>query len=457
MSKYPFRVVKSTVTKVTNATFLEEVAKLAPQFKQIAARDSANIFTEAGFEAMSQLPTGHDNVSDFYSVALMVGLQFVDYAKFNSKADEIGVLERFALPLAEYIQRNRIGRIQNVNPAWKGLKDGDSVDPYIVKKPEVIQDFYGGKNEAYQAIITFQEFDLKRGWLTEGGIGEIVGAIYNMVDLNRAEYEYGLVMNGLHAALSSETHPMQGTQKIALVTPDSAPANYTADTFTKAELIDLVENTLNIGEAFEASVSLTTFNSAKYPSKADTKDLVMLVRTGYKAKIRTMLADVYHDENLKIPFDMKVVENFGGLVPYDSDNAKLTPIYSKLGEMVGYITEAAAAEHPNAYAVYNEANDTWGVVDGATSLGPVVAVNAVDHYVDPHEKTVAVIVEKGLLFELIQNPFNVRSIFNPRGEYTNTFFNQLDNFMGYNYTKTLIEIDRVDAQGRSAGKNSSKG
>ena len=77
MSKYPFRVVKSTVTKVTNATFLEEVAKLAPQFKQIAARDSANIFTEAGFEAMSQLPTGHDNVSDFYSVALMVGLQFV--------------------------------------------------------------------------------------------------------------------------------------------------------------------------------------------------------------------------------------------------------------------------------------------------------------------------------------------------------------------------------------------
>ena len=441
MSKYPFKTVASTVTKMSNSDFLAKVAELAPQFQEIASKVAKTGFTESNFEAMSQLPTGQDNVTNFYSIACLVGMQFVDYAGFKNKVDEIGVIERLAMPFAEYIQRNRVRRIKNVNPAWKGLKDGDSVDPFIVRKPEIDQDYYGGKNVAYQTFVTMQEFDLKRGWLTENGIGEIVGAVFKMIDLDRAEFDYSLYKEALNGAINSSSHPLQGSQKMELVAPASTPANYTADTFTKPELVDMVENLLNIGEAIETNVTLTTFNAAKYPMPLNTGDLVMMVRPGYKAKIRTMLADVYHDENLKIPFDMKVVENFGGLVPYDSDNAELQPVYDALGAMVGYVKKSYTNV---SEATYDATNDKYTVRYGAQqgSTADVTPESGVDHYVDPNEKVVAVIAQKGLIFELIQNPFNVRPIFNPRGEYTNTFFNQLDNYLGVNYTKALITISR---------------
>lgn len=445
MSKYPFKTVASTVTKMSNADFLTKVAELAPQFKEVASKVAKEGFTESNFEAMSQLPTGQDNVSNFYSIACLVGMQFVDYAGFKNKVDEIGVIERLAMPFAEYIQRNRVKRIKNVNPAWKGLKDGDSVDPYIVRKPEIEQDYYGGKNVAYQTFITMQEFDLKRGWLTENGIGNIVGAVFNMIDLDRAEFDYGLYKEALNGAISSSTHPLQGSQKIELAAPAATVANFTAATFSKDELIELVEDLIDIGEAIESNVTLTTFNAAKYPMPLNTSDLVMMIRPGYKAKIRTLLADVYHDENLKIPFDMKVVENFGGLVPYDSDNAELQPVYDSLGAMVGYVKKSYTNV---SAATYDATNDKYTVHYGAQqgSTADVTPESGVDHYVDPNEKVIAVLAQKGLIFELIQNPFNVRPIFNPRGEYTNTFFNQLDNYLGVNYSKALITISRQQAE-----------
>lgn len=445
MSKYPFKTVASTVTKMSNADFLTKVAELAPQFKEIASKVAKEGFTESNFEAMSQLPTGQDNVSNFYSIACLVGMQFVDYAGFKNKVDEIGVIERMAMPFAEYIQRNRVKRIKNVNPAWKGLKDGDSVDPYVVRKPEIEQDYYGGKNVAYQTFITMQEFDLKRGWLSENGIGEIVGAVFNMIDLDRAEFDYALYKEALNGAINSSAHALQGSQKFELAAPKSTVANFTAATFTKDELIELVEDLIDIGEAIESNVTLTTFNAAKYPMPLNTSDLVMMIRPGYKAKIRTMLADVYHDENLKIPFDMKVVENFGGLVPYDSDNAELQPVYDSLGAMVGYVKKSYTNV---SAATYDETNDKYTVKYGAQqgSTADVTPESGVHHYVDPNEKVIAVLAQKGLIFELIQNPFNVRPIFNPRGEYTNTFFNQLDNYLGVNYSKALITISRQQAE-----------
>lgn len=445
MSKYPFKTVASTVTKMSNADFLTKVAELAPQFKDVASKVAKEGFTESNFEAMSQLPTGQDNVSNFYSIACLVGMQFVDYAGFKNKVDEIGVIERLAMPFAEYIQRNRVKRIKNVNPAWKGLKDGDSVDPYVVRKPEIEQDYYGGKNVAYQTFVTMQEFDLKRGWLTENGIGEIVGAVFNMIDLDRAEFDYGLYKEALNGAINSTSHALQGSQKLELAAPSASVANFTAATFSKDELIELVEDLIDIGEAIESNVTLTTFNAAKYPMPLNTSDLVMMIRPGYKAKIRTLLADVYHDENLKIPFDMKVVENFGGLVPYDSDNAELQPVYDSLGAMVGYVKKSYTNV---SAATYDATNDKYIVKYGAQqgSTADVTPESGVDHYVDPNEKVIAVLAQKGLIFELIQNPFNVRPIFNPRGEYTNTFFNQLDNYLGVNYSKALITISRQQAE-----------
>ena len=446
MSKYPFKTVASTVTKMSNADFLQKVAELAPQFKEVASRVAKEGFTESNFEAMSQLPTGQDNVTNFYSIACLVGMQFVDYAGFKNLVDELGIIERMAMPFGQYIQRNRVKRIKNVNPAWKELKDGDSVDPYVVRKPEIEQDYFGGKNVTYQNFITMQDWDLKAGWLSENGIGEIVGAVFNMIDLDRAQFDYAIFNEALNGAINSTDHPLQGSQKLELAAPTSTVANFTAATFTKEELLDLVRVTRGVGTAINTNVTLTTFNAAKYPMPVKTSDLVMLVRAGYLTEIERIL--VFNDFNkdvLKIPFEMKEVQNFGGLVPFDSDNAELQPVYDSLGAMVGYVKKSYTNV---SAATYDETNDKYTVKYGAQqgSTADVTPESGVDHYVDPNEKVIAVIAQKGLIFELIQNPCNVRPIFNPRGEYTNTFFNQLDNYLGVNYTKALITISRQQAE-----------
>ena len=62
--------------------------------------------------------------------------------------------------------------------------------------------------------------------------------------------------------------------------------------------------------------------------------------------------------------------------------------------------------------------------------------------VDPNADVIAVIAQKGLVFETIQNPLNVRSVFNGRGEYVNTFFNEKNNGINYDHTKNLITISK---------------
>lgn len=446
MSKYPFKTVASTVTKMSNADFLQKVAELSPQFKEIAAKVTKEGFTEGTFEAMSQLPTQGSAVTEFYRVACLVGMQFVDYAGFRNKVDELGIVEKIAMPLGRYVERNRVGRIKNVNPAWKGLKDGDSPDQFQVRRPEILQDFYAGAPIDYSNFITIEDFgDLKKAWLTENGIGNIVGAIFNMIDLDRAEFDYTVFKEALAKAINSTDHPLQGSQKIELAAPTATVANFTAATFTKAELIDLVENLIDIGEAIESSVTTTEFNAAKYPMPLDTSDLVMLVRTGYKAKIRTLLADVYHDENLKIPFDMKVVETFVPLVPFDSSNAELQPVYDGLGAMVGYVKKSYTNV---STATYDATNDKYTVTYGAQggSTTDVTPESGVDHYVDPLEKTVCILCQKSLIFELMQNPPVVRNSLNNRALYENVFFHQPDNYVGVNYTKALILINRQQAE-----------
>lgn len=405
------------MAKLTNAQFLTAVSKVAPEFKEMAAKNSRDVFTESGFQALQNLPGTEDAVTRFYNIALMVGLQTVEHAKFKDVLATMGILERLQMSMGAYKQENHVQRMKNVNPAFlgtdgKGLKNGDSVDPYVVRKPVIDQDYYG-LNWNYQNWFTLQDFDLRLGWITPGdGVQSIVSAIYEMVDLDRIETEYSKFFEVLNGAINSTTHPLTDTQQIKL---DSWAENPTDD-----EVEALIRVLKNIVEVFDSMPSVDIYNAGKYPNGADASDMTMLVKLGIKSRIDTLMAYVFGPEYLQFPIKVKAVPNFGGIKHYSASDTSFTteliPVTDKDGVYTGYYS-----------------------ADG-TESGQIAGADTVE--VDPNKDIIAVIAEKGVIFELIQNEMKVRPIINPRGEYQNTFFNQMNNGINYNHNKNLITISK---------------
>lgn len=406
------------MSKLTNAQFLTAVSKVAPEFKELAAKNARDVFTDAGFQSLSNIPGTEDAVTRFYNIALLVGLQTVEHARFKDVIASMGIMERLQMTMGAYKQENRVQRIKNVNPAWlgkdgKGLKNGDSVDPYVVRKPVIDQNYYG-LNWNYQNYFTLQDFDLKLGWVTPNdGIQSIVSAIYEMVDLDRIETEYAKFFEVLNGALNSTAHPLTDTQQLEL-------ASWTDGAETDAEIKSLIEVLKNIVEVFDSMPSVDIYNAGQYPNGADASDMTMLVRLGIKSKVDTLMAYVFGPEYLQFPIKVKAVPNFGGIKHYASSDTEheteLIPVTDDAGVYTGFYS-----------------------ADG-TETEQVAEADTVE--VDPNADIVAVIAQKGVIFELIQNEMRVRPIINPRGEYQNTFFNQMNNGINYNHYKNLITVSK---------------
>lgn len=405
------------MAKLTNTQFLTAVSKVAPEFKELAAKNARDVFTEAGYQSLQNIPGTEDAVTRFYNIALLVGLQTVEHAKFKDVLASMGILERLQMTMGAYKQENRVQRIKNVNPAWlgsdgTGLKNGDSVDPYVVRKPVIDQNYYG-LNWNYQNFFTLQDFDLKLGWVTPNdGIQSIVSAIYEMVDLDRLETEYSKFFEVLNGAIHSTDHALADTQQIVLDSWSATP--------TDEDVKSLIRVLKNIVEVFDSMPSVDIYNAGKYPNGADASDMTMLVRVGIKSKIDTVMAYVFGPEYLQFPIKVKAVPNFGGIKHYAASDktfkTELVPVTDKDGVYTGFYS-----------------------ADG-TETGQIAEADTVE--VDPNEDIIAVIAQKGVIFELIQNEMKVRPIINPRGEYQNTFFNQMNNGINYNHFKNLITISK---------------
>ena len=422
----------TSLTKLTNADFLEAVADRAPQFSALASKKSSEIFTTEGFEALSHIYSANgDPVTDFYQVALLVGLQYVDMVDFSNPLDDMNLIERFNMDLGAYMQRSRVKRIKNVSPAFKGLKNGDSPDQYEVRKPEIIQDYYH-LNWNYQNFVSLQDFDLKQGWLKENGIGEITAAVFNMIGLDRVETEYAKFFEVLSGAINSTDHPLQNTQIMEL------GAALTSEAGVRA----FVKFVKNVARSIKAVPSTDMYNAAKYPNgNAAASKMVILVREGVLSQIEDVLGYAFNPEKLSLPFEIKEVPNFGGMTMCAAaDDATLQPVYDKNGVVVGGIDASATV---NSYATQRSSDGRWivNITSGGVTADTTIA--ELDRGEVVYEDTtnadiVAVIIERGAIFELIQNEMTAEPARNARGMYVNTWFNQPNNGIGYNHDKNLI-------------------
>ena len=421
-----------TLRAMSNADFLAEVAARAPQFKELASQKAEDVFSEAGFEALSNIYSANGNpVSDFYNVALLVGLQYVDMVQFSNPLDEYGIVERFNMDMGAYMERFRVGRIKNVSPGWIGLEDGDTRDDLEVRKANIITDFYG-RNWNYQNWITLQDFDLKGGWLRENGIAETNAAIYNMIGLDRVETEYAKFFEVLSGAINSVAHPLQDSQVMTLAGDLTSEANVRA----------FIKFVKNVARSISAVPSTDMYNAAKYPNGNDAKNrMVILVREGVLSEIEDVLGYAFNPEKLSLPFEIHEVPNFGGMTLYDSTGTtKLQVVYDKNGVAVGGVDAAATV---NGYATKRKSDGRYivNITSGGATADTTFAefdrgeTTEVD---ETNADIVAVLIERGAIFELIQNEMKVEVKRSFRGQYDNTWFSQPNNGTNYNHTKNLV-------------------
>lgn len=375
---------------ITNLDLLKYVEQKSPQFKSLTGRITADTFTEVGYERVRS--TDVNALAEFYGLTMRVYLQFINVAEIKDPLEIGGFGEVFDNPMGGFIQREAITRIKPVSPAWKKLQDGQSIDPFIVRKGHVEERFWK-QNFDFQTMLTIpDDFVMKQMFITTYGISTFVEGQIAQLRNSYAVQKYLAKKEAIDAFLNGTVDALQDSQTVTV--------DY-ADAPTDEQMINLILTIKNIISNMATVPSTSAYNAMKFDSSQDVSRMKLLIRVGFKNELALkVLRNSYNAETLNLPVDVIEVDNFGGLVPYKEAEftTQLYPVYDKLGTVLGFAETANQVGQENV--TVNEENVFWK---------------------DPHADVLAILADKGLIFSSYQNGVQMNTIYNPRGLYTNYF------------------------------------
>lgn len=349
-------------------------------------------------------------MNDWTNTILAVYLNKVEGVKAKNPWDKEGIIERFYVPFAGLKQNMYVRVKPPMNPKFKTLTDGSSVDQQTITKGSV-EDIFYTFNDDYQNEITIPDNKIKSAVNSEFGMSEIIGGYMQGLKSQYIEWEKTHIANVVNEMLNSVVHPINDSQKITL--PMST--NVTRD-----QLKGLVAAVNNSVEAQELEAT-SAFNIASFPKVLDREDLVFVTLPGLKTTLQTQLLEsAFNKEELNMDIKTVVVPNFGGLIPSTDGTLanQVYPKYDTLGRITGYTT------------------DSDGLID---YNGPV-------SYYDPNASVIGIIMEKGTLFIDEQNPYVVEpSVHNAAGKYQNFWASKENVGFHYDMYKNVIVIYKTSS------------
>lgn len=399
--------------KFTNAEMWNALRAKYPSFKSITSKATDDFFSERGWGEISRnnIPA----LNEFFELSMRVAFQKIDIAKVKTRLKDSGLVETYGTENGNYLQRVSMEVIKPLSPAYRGLKNGDSVDPFVVRKPEAKERFFQ-KNSDYASGITIQDFQIKNIFLNQSGMSAFIAGIMAGLENGYREQMELNVYKCLHEAINSQDKPLQDTQKITLT-------SWTDGGATEAELLDFITQLQDLATAMDTSITQKGFNANEFETAVDKEDHIVLVRAGIMNQIKRMKAlNVHYGEGsnmLEIPFKVVEVQDFGGQQYYfgDTTDYPLYPHYDSLGAVDGWALSVGGDKEKSL-------ND------------PAVRV------VDTDADILAVVAQKGVIFENIVNPYNVEVARNSRGLYNNYWASAPDNTIAYDANYDLITISK---------------
>lgn len=394
---------------LSNSELWNAVRKSFPNFASHTAEATKETFTENGFEKMKSWDAS--TLNDFFQLSMRVWLNLVNISHAKDPLENKGFGEFFENSYGGYIQRMATTTVKPVSPAYKGLADGGTLDPFVVRKPDTAERFFK-QNFDYQSMITIpDEYAMKQIFVAEHGMSEFMSGIMEGLKNGYVIQKYNNKLEALNTAINSTVTPLKTTQKIK--------TTITADDPTSDELVDFLRAVADVISSMTVAPQTNAFNALGFDSTQEVGRLKLLVRPSIANAIKMItLAGTYNPQYLNLDVDTIAVPNFGGLIPY-SDEAYTTrvyEVYDALGAVIGYnTTEGATAVTVEADSVY------WK---------------------DPNEGVNAVLADKGVIFECRQNGYTVEPIRNPRGLYTNYWASSPNNTVAYDALYNLVTFNQ---------------
>lgn len=412
------------LAKISNSEFWDKARAFSPNFKSHTAEGTAIEFTEKGFEAI-QL-SGTQTLNEFFEISMRVSFQILNVSRARNPLADKGLIQVYDTPNGGFIQRMAVNSLKPVSPAYKGLRNGDSVDPFVVRKPEISERFFE-MNFDYQNLVTVQEHQMRTMFINEYGMGQLLSGILEGLANGYSVQEYVNTKEAINTAINSTD--IKDTQVITVTG--------WSDTPSKAEMTEFVLALKNIATRLETTAQTGAFNELGFETVVAPEDHVLLLRAGVRGAIDTgLMVGAFNPDYLSLPFEVIEVDDFGGLVPYSANNAELKPVYDNLGERVGYIPASATTDGP-AYLD----GSTWYV--DISSVKTAVIIEPAS-WIDPNANVLAVLMQKGAIFETAQNPYTVQPIYNPRGLYTNYIANRPNTGIHYDKLYNVIKVEKGD-------------
>lgn len=408
------------------------LVKTTPTYKRWTSKLTDEIFTSAGFEELYN--NDYKLLEDFFGLSVRVVLNKIRSVNAVIPSTYKAIVEEFATEEGGITQRINIHPIKPVSPKFRNLQDGMSIDPYTVRKPKTDERFYK-QNFDYSSFITLQDINLKKMFIQEDGIFTYVEGITKSFNEGYYIQKYEMFRNMINLTIHSTQFPMQQTQ-IYNGTTNPELANIDSDSPVDAQAAyrKFVQIIDNLNAFMKANPMADTLNAKKFMHGMNSDDYVLMMRYSIYNLIKSyegvIGSGTGYIKNVieNLPFKVELVQDFGGItyVLASDHTTPLLPVYNKrTGEELGF----------------NQNGGEYDPLDTSDTNVPLPEDQI--EAVDPNANVFAILAERGVIFATQQNSYEVRSIYNPRGMYTNHFANQPNGSFNYDATYDMVVFSKA--------------
>lgn len=431
---------------LTNLQLWNYLRNKYPTFHSITSEGTKALFTSEGYEQLAQY--NQQALNDFFNLSLRVFLQKITVANVKDILDDQDFGESYAMTRGGGItQRMAIPTVMPVSPAYRNLQNGDSPDQFVVRKPESSEQFYK-QNFDYQSVITMpDEVMYKDMFIQEFGMSNyqagIMKALADGYKLQKQTNKFAAI----HAAINSVTFPLQDTQNFETADPisDITAVNSADKSVAYAsKYINFINLVNNIVDGMVYTPQTGAFNKAGFETTQDINRLKILCRPTLANGIKS-ISKLNSAEGMSLNIDAVKVPDFGGVITtltasetYTAGTVYLandsTPTYTEykaLTAAASTVTIAASLTGVVKTEIFDnfgtKVADAYYLAGGVASVGSgqaatsyttIYVPNKYRRTVDLDEDIIAVIADKGLIFENNQSPYTVEPARNVRGRYT---------------------------------------
>ena len=388
--------------KLTNS----EILKLCSDdesFEKITSKLTKEIFTQKGYEQLRN--NDYKGLSDFFYLSIRVVLNQIDRPEPNIPDAYRAIVKEYSNEEGGIFQRINTSIPSPISPRFRKLVNGGSVDPFKVRKPVTSERFYR-QNFDFQNLLTMQTIELKKMFLSETGIYDYVSSILSGLDESYYIQKYEVMRDMINLAINSTNSPLQASQIIQV--PDITEISSNDD------MAQFVRTFRNLKNLFTSTVMSGKFNAKGFRKGLYVDRHVLLIRSEVLTQIQTtLMATSFHVENLGLEFKVIPVKDFGGIYYTDENDNVLKPIYDEdFGDVIGFNTTGVGEPLPD--------NEVFAK--------------------DPNENVEAILAERGVIFSTQMQPYEIKSIYNPAGDYTNYWANQPNGAFNYDANYNLIKF-----------------